>query len=593
MAVPAKAQYSAPQISFTTSITASMVGVSGFKEEYFTNDEDARRGHRWGSWMARRSRYETYWAYYENTVYRKIHRWSELLKNEYQLYTYTRSIFSPAYRMGEFWPTHLMGGRLDCEAGDGEQRPSALPIILPVDEDPADVGDGAADSKPVVHPLRLAIAQLWRDSNWQVNKENYCRNGAVMGDTALIAIDDVAREKVYFKVLHPRTIQQLVRDPFGNVKGYVIQETRLDPRWSEDPWVDHYVTYTEVCTKTGEAIHYQTYLDEEPWDWRDYPDETPDSRRVGPEWTENYGFVPLVFVPNRNVNGTGWGWSELHAATSKMRELDDLASKLDDQIRKLVDSPWFFSGVANSGDLSVSYTDPTDDDPEPGRTSIPSVYSSSPESKAMALVAPLDISATADHIRSILTELERDHPELQADMATASGDASGRALRVAREKVEAMVASRRVPYDDGLVRMHQMCISIGGQKGYPGYEAFSEASYANGELDHSIGERPVFAVDALDRLEEEQSRATLIKTLTDSGLPLAATLRRAGLAEDEIELILSERDEEQASKQKLQVAAQQDALLFGDPTANDPNAGGQPDQTGQDPTADPGQQVVQ
>jgi hypothetical protein len=138
-----------------------------------------------------------------------------------------------------------------------------------------------------------------------------------------------------------------------------------------------------------------------------------------------------------------------------------------------------------------------------------------------------------------------------------------------------------------------MCISIGGMKGYPGYEAFSEASYANGELDHSIGERPVFAVDALDRLEEEQSRATLIKTLTDSGLPLAATLRRAGLAEDEIELILSERDEEQSSKQKLQVAAQQDALLFGDPTANDPNADGQPDQAGQDPTADPGQQVTQ
>ena len=102
---------------------------------------------------------------------------------------------------------------------------------------------------------------------------------------------------------------------------------------------------------------------------------------------------------------------------------------------------------------------------------------------------------------SILSEVERNHPELQADMATASGDASGRALRVARERVEAMVSQRRAGYDDGLVRAQQMALSIGGMKGYPGYEAFGIGSYERGELDHSIGDRPVFAVDEADRLE--------------------------------------------------------------------------------------------
>jgi hypothetical protein len=408
----------------------------------------------------------------------------------------------------------------------------------------------------------------------------------------VIAIDDVAREKVYFKVLHPRTIQQLVRDPFGNVKGYVIQETRLDPRWSEDPWVDHYVTYTEVCTKTGEAIHYQTYLDEEPWDWRDYPDETPDRRKVGPEWTENYGFVPLVFVPNRNVNGTGWGWSELHAATSKMRELDDLASKLDDQIRKLVDSAVVLqrSREFRRPDGFLYRSRPTTTRSPAGRAS--RAYSNSPESKAMALVAPLDISATAAHIKSILTELERDHPELQADMATfretqAAVPCGSPGKRSKRWSLPA--ACRMTTAWCGCIR----CASHRGDEGVSRLRGFFGGQLRQWRTRSQIGERPVFAVDALDRLEEEQSRATLIKTLTDSGLPLAATLRRAGLAEDEIELILSERDEEQSAKQKLQVAAQQDALLFGDPTANDPNADGQPDQAGQDPTADPGQQVVQ
>ncbi len=111
---------------------------------------------------------------------------------------------------------------------------------------------------------------------------------------------------------------------------------------------------------------------------------------------------------------------------------------------------------------------------------------------------------------------------------TVGGAASGRARRIARERIEARVVARRAGYDDALVRAQMMAISIGGMKGYEGYEAFNAESYANGELAHSIGDRPVFAVDTMDHIEEGQARANVLASLTASGVPVVAAMELAG-----------------------------------------------------------------
>jgi hypothetical protein len=299
----------------------------------------------------------------------------------------------------------------------------------------------------------------------------------------------------------PRTIVTLDRDPFGNVKGYVLEERSKSP-FITDPFTHLYVTYTEVAERQGESVVFTTYLDGNPYDWRDYPDDN--APRVGPQWSEPYGFIPFVFTQHRDM-GLGFGWSELHPAISKLHELDDMASKLDDQIRKLVECPWMFAGVGPTDDIQIINPETGEVDDESGRTRIPTVYATDPNAKAIPLVAPLDIAAVSAHIATLLENLERDHPELKAEEAGAS--ASGAARRIERERVERNVNDRRATYYDAIVRAHKMAISIGAQKGYPGYEGFTAESFAAGELDHAIGDSPVFAVDEMDKLAEYAQRS--------------------------------------------------------------------------------------
>jgi hypothetical protein len=478
-----------------------MAGLKAFREAYLSTGADATIDvGAFGDIAARQLRYAVLWAYFESDAYSKVHTWSTAYRASYGLYKHIRGVYNPAQRLGTFWETHLQGGALDPAAGDGTTEPSALPILT----------DNQA--------LRQAIAQLWRDSNWQVNKDIYALRGAVLGDTAIRVVDDVSRQRVYLEVLHPGLLADVTRDPFGNVKTYRIEEQRPDPRGARNQ-----VTYTETATRDGDLVVYQTLLNGAPYPWNG----------VAAEWSEPYGFTPLVAVKHRDV-GLDWGWSELHPALAKIRESDDLASALDDQIRKLVNAPWLFSGVENPNKTPrTSGATPTQQRPEPGREELPALYGPT-GATATPLVAPLDIAATSDQVQRILASLEADYPELSFEKLRLSGAASGQALRIARQPAEGKVQQRRAPYDSGLVRAHQMAIAIGGWRGYPGYQGFSLDSYRAGALDHRIGGRAVFGSDPIDQLEERQLFWQVAKVATDAGVTLESYLEDAGWTPERI-----------------------------------------------------------
>lgn len=528
------------------------VGADTFHESYFVSE--VRQGvvghqHRsWGDFFARFARYSTFWAHYENNVYRKVHLWSDILKDTYNLYRYTRSIFSPAYRSIEFWASHILGGSLDPDAGDGVSVPSALPIRT---------------DNPAIRPV---IAQVWRDSNWQARKEVLSRFGAAMGDAAIMVVDDEEKAKVQLRVVDPRTLRDVTRDSFGNVKAYIIEEQRLDPESPTVIGMPSYVTYTEVCEKVGDSVRFATYRNGFPYDWRAYDRDTPAAKRVGAEWTEDYDFVPLVFLQHRDM-GLGWGWSELQPSLSKLHELDDVASKLDDWIRITVDAPWLITGCVAPGTSSatgapqqneLSVGDPSDD--AKGRDRIPTFYANDPHSRAHPLVAPLDVAAVSAHLAKILEGFQSDHPELIAD--DVGPQASGEARKVAREKVEAMVIQRRAGYDDAIVRAHSMAISIGAVKGYPGFEGFTADSFKAGALQHSIGPREVFAVDPSAKTADAQGRALVVKTLTDAGVSLESALEQAGWGADEIQRAMASKAKQDAAN--LERMRQQQVLALSD-----------------------------
>lgn len=534
-----------------TNIQRTAMLVSGrisivYDDKYFVTQNTFGDARDWVLWAARRARYANYWSHYEATIFEAFNTWSGSLKEAKALYQYIRSIYSPANRLGEFWATHVYGGPIDPAAGTGDLTPSAIPIITKNEA------------------IRPALAKLWKDSNWQTHKETYGRFGAIFGDVGLYVEDDEQRQQVRLRVIDPRTIFDVDEDKQCNVRGYTFLEMRPDPRMDlnlqSGTVPAPYVAYQEIAERNGSQVIFETFLDGEPWPWSDTPRSTA-------MWFEDYGFVPMVRVKHRDI-GLKWGASEFFSLTSKLYELDDQASKFGDYTRKAVDSPWLFAGV-NAEDIQNSKNprDKPDDQPGEGRARVPIIYCNDSNARAYPLIAPLSLADVLANIQSIMKVIEQEHPELTADLAMASGDASGRALRVAREKAEALVTQRRASYDDALVRAQKMAISIGAMKGYPGYEAFDAGSYARGDLEHSIGSRPVFALNQYDRLEQEKERSLIIKQFRDGGMPLETCMLRAGYSHAEVAAMKKARDEEMEYQlQQIQVrqaAAASDGASYG------------------------------
>lgn len=476
-----------------------MNGVTAFREAFMSTDtldpDD------FNATEARNLRYQIFWAFYENSAYRNIHTWAAKFKTDYGLYKYTRNIYNPAYRLAEFWKSALTGGTLQLDENGAALDAGGIPIVTDSDA------------------LRLAIGRLWRDSNWQAKKGLFGLYGPVFGDAAMKINDDPVRKQVTLQVLHPGSLVDVTRDRGGHVKGYELSEWRTDPRGGGKD-----VLYSEVAYRDDNDVVYETYLDDALYAWNG----------VSAEWRVPYTFVPMVVLQHNDV-GMDWGWSELHPALTKIREVDDVASKLSDQIRKTVHAPWLMAGMSAPTAIPTTTGNSTSaSKPEPGREEVPTLYATDPNAKAQPLVAPLDIEHVLGHITGIMESLEGDFPELRAEKLRLSGALTGRAMQLAQQPAEKKVEERRAGYDAAMVRAHQMAVAIGGWRGYEGYSGFNLDSYGSGALNHQIGQRAVFARTRADELEEQTQFWTAARAATESGMPLPLWLKKQGWSEDDV-----------------------------------------------------------
>jgi len=499
----------------------------------------------WGRHDARCARYAVYSAHYENTAYDDVHVFAQQYKTSHGLYRYTRGVYNPTKRLVDFWATHLMGGTLDPEAGDGRETPSCLPILTANEE------------------LRRALAILWRDSAWQITKEQYCRLGPSLGDVVLKLCDDVEGRKIAIEVVHPGTLEWADFDAEGNVLAYRIKESRPDPRFDRtacNPAVNpelarKRVDYVEYCylDPAGDRVHYKTYLGNVLYAWNGQ----------AAEWTEDYPFIPLIVHAHAKLDPKAhYGWPEIHGGHSKVRNLDDLASMLHDQIRKAVKPKWFFSGMADpaksgrAARISSGSREPTVDNPQPERQEMEAIYANGVGATAYPMVYQLDIQFTSMEIQNASADLERDFPELRFDKLRASGDASAKALREARKPAEAKVHAVRSGYDASLVKVHKMALVLGGLRGYPGYEAFGSMPLNDPRLDHRIGPRSVFNMDPLDIIEEETAMLNAVAVGTQAGIPAAITLERCGWDAVQLKAL----DDARRAEQDLVMAFEKDKV---------------------------------
>ncbi len=517
--------------------------VSGFDDRSFTGIPGTDSAWRWGHPTARGLRYSVYWGLYESTAYSMVHRWSRTMKIKRDLPESIREIASPAYRIGEFWATHIWGGRLDMDAGDGSKIPTALPIRT---------------DRENAKQIRRSIAKIWKDSNWASTKDTVPRFGAVLGDVGIFVDDDPINKRVTLRPINPGTIVSAVRDSKGNVKSYELQEVVPDPRVhpNDTYFTKRSVVRGEICEKINSTtVRFQTFLDGEHFDWR-MPREGEEEIY---DWTEDYGFIPLVLIQNRDM-GLGWGWSEFQSCMPKMLEMDSLATAGCDSIYKACSAPKMISGIRGPSDLLVDDPESTEEDPFPSKSRFAAVYTTNPEARASDLYGSTYASEIISTIESIEQRILSEHPELRADAGDRGASLSGEAIAKAREKVQREVESRRAAYDDGLARALAMALSIGGQKRYPGFESFSALSYGRGELEFQIGRRPVFAADTDQEMRLAASRSTVLQSLRGAGVPIVSAMKISGYSEDQIEMV--KKDMEEAARiQQEQLIAQQVAQI--------------------------------
>jgi len=454
----------------------------------------------------RQLRYEILWAWYENTAYRNTHKWAQAYRNQYSLYKHIRNIYNPTHRLVEFWKMITWGGLLSETASEE----GAIPIRTDNDS------------------LRASIALLWDWSNWDMNKDVATMYGSALGDVALRIADDPAHEEVRIEIVHPSTIADWEIDRRGYVKSYTIEETRELKGRS--------VTYKETAERGGgDDVIFKTYANNQLFPWNG----------VAAEWIEPYGFIPLIAVQHNRV-GKDFGWSEVHALRSKASEVDDLASKLHDYIRKVVDPVWLFNfrKPKKSADTSMEVAAATANRPDPAREEIPALYASHPHATAQPLVTDMiDVEKTSLAISKIIEEMERDYPELQMDIWTVGGYTTGRALQTARQRVEKKVTQRRPNYDKPLIRAHQMAIAIAGWRKIKGFEGFDLTSYKKGDLAHTIPtDRPVFEISALEAVERKKNFWSIVGEAKEKGLPINMVLKDLGWSDRKIKEYMVEQD---------------------------------------------------
>lgn len=438
----------------------------------------------------RRLRYAILWAFFENTAYRDIHKWAKKFRGDMGLYKYIRNIYNPANRLGIFWQTHLYGGSLDLDVKGN------LDSAIPIEQ----IGDGD------IKKIQMGLSSIWRWSNWGKKKDLYTLWGTVLGDVGIKIVDDTNRKRVKFEVIHPSAIRDIDLDTYGFVKQYHLEEPRM---WLSPEGNEEAVIFEEIVTKKGDTITFKTLKDGKPFAWNG----------VTSTWTKNYGVTPFIVTQHIDA-GLAWGWSEFHAARPIIQELDDIASLLHDQIRKMVSPIWLFSGVRKpKTDAVYSETTATTARPEQLREELPALFGSE-KSSAKALIAPLDIRAVLETIRMLSDTMEDAFPELKMDLFDAPGEISGRALRLKRQPVETKGEIRQATYNADMVRANQIALTIGGIGKYPGFEGITKDSFDKGELNHRIIQKRMFSTDPLDDLEMDREFWLTAKMAGAAGIPI-------------------------------------------------------------------------
>lgn len=431
---------------------------------------------------ARLARYWHNRRYADNTIYHSVNSYADTYKFKESLYKGIRGLRNPIGRLVEIEAAKVLGGSIDYEAFE----------------------TGAIMLHDADDSLKDAIRNIFLWSNMDQLKSLYVREGATMGDIALKVVDDVERGKVRLEVLDPRKVYDIQFDEVGNVK-----------------FID--IRYDKMNEETGKWYEYREVIDKERFELFDGNDTTD-------EWDNPYGFVPVQWVEHM-ATGLGFGVTSWHKTRHKIDNLNDLATLIHDNVRKVVNTKYGLSGAelpktsaGAPGTITV-----TDDN----RDKSP-IVELGKDGVLSPIAFPLDIEGALSALISQHKEVENDLPQLALQNMRDSGmEISGVSAKILYGDALDIIDGLQGTYLGGLKQAIQMAISVGAFRRYDGFKGYNLDSYHSGALDFNIKPRELYA-DTLTKRE----RLELTKSALESTAP-ELMLSKLDYDEDEIEDALS------------------------------------------------------
>lgn len=497
--------------------TAAKAAVNTFREVY--SDPRFARGDNLN--QTRRNVYDKYWQYYSSEAFENLNEWQSYFSDK-GMYRYTRLLFNPMRRLVDFYAGRVFPGRLTL---DGDKLPYGSTLAIPLADD-------------VEPDLKAAIGQIWSWSNWQNGMRLMVRYAAVTGNCLVEIVDEIEKGKVRLDVIWAGNVKDIQLDAVGNVQMYELAYNTLDETGK---------VYLFGKKVTRDKIEY--FKDGVEFDY--YGD--------GAVQQNPYGFCAAAWVKHVDLGGD-FGAGALRGSFIKMDEINSLATHCLDQIHKQIDPPFI---LWTSGIITDAFASASDAEKEDYDSRIDSiVLKGSPDGSKDVLVGNLVLSDALPYLDKLISEVERDHPEITFyQQLREMSQVTGPGARALLGDAESLFDEATSNYDSASIKLFQMSVAIGGfrqSQNVGGWQKkttqqakfakFDLTSYERDELEIDITPRSLLAWSEQDDLDIATQRFD-VANKADGLLPLDERIKVAGYSDEKERMdLIAKINEEQRSK---------------------------------------------
>lgn len=397
---------------------------------------------------------------------------------------------------------------------------SALPLRLP-------------ESAKYPDALRTAIHIVWRLSNLNNIKDGAVYDAALLGDQLYQIVSDAETKRAWFEMIEPEQMSVIETDGRGYLVALRLDAEQVEQRgnastryWITRVWDKRLGTERVWMHDKGEAVALSSL-------------GTP-TREVSLARAYGVDFVPLVH----------WRWNvradDERGVSAVIRAFDKII--YGDAIKTALHQRLGRYGMPDMALTTAKYDREGLPTPAGMGAMVPrtvkvgegSVLELPPGYSVEWLIANLPYDAhlatVVDHYKALA---QTDLSELTYYEVSEAGAAeSGRALDYRLTPAKSKVIKARGRAESELIRATQMALTVAQNLKAPGFLPSEIGTYADGDFDFWFGSRPIIPMSPLDDIEVDQSRATVLKTLTDAGSAIEGAVAVAGYSEEHQGLLI-------------------------------------------------------